>query len=58
MKKDQVFDLVEETHLRIMAMVSLRSFPWNGSVPVSISNCQRMKRKRVSHNLPTNPTTT
>lgn len=24
-----------------MFMVSLRSFPWNGNVPVSISNCKR-----------------
>lgn len=27
-------------HLRINAMVSLRSFPWNGNDPVSISNCR------------------
>lgn len=34
-----------QTHLRIMFMVSLRSFPWNGNVPVSISNCKHKSRK-------------
>lgn len=29
------------SYLRIMVIVSFRSFPWNGSVPVSISNCER-----------------
>lgn len=28
------------THLRMRAMVSFLSFPWNGSDPVSISNCK------------------
>lgn len=28
----------KKTHFRIMFIVSLRSFPWNGNVPVSISN--------------------
>lgn len=28
-----------------MFMVSLRSFPWNGNVPVSISNCKHESRK-------------
>lgn len=28
------------THLRMRAMVSFLSFPWNGSDPVSISNCR------------------
>lgn len=27
-----------KAHFKIIVMVSLRSFPWNGSVPVSISN--------------------
>ena len=31
--------VVMVTHLRIMVMVSFRSFPWKGNVPVSISNC-------------------
>lgn len=34
------------THLRIMFMVSLRSFPWNGNVPVSISNCKDTMKER------------
>lgn len=28
-----------------MFMVSLRSFPWNGNVPVSISNCKRVEKE-------------
>lgn len=28
------------THLRMRAMVSFLSLPWNGSDPVSISNCR------------------
>lgn len=33
------------THLRIRAIVSFLSFPWNGRDPVSISNC-RTKESR------------
>lgn len=33
-----LFFHLKNTHFRIRFMVSLRSFPWNGSAPVSISN--------------------
>lgn len=32
---------IPSTHFRIMVMVSLRSLPWKGSVPVNISNCRQ-----------------
>lgn len=31
------------TYLRIIVIVSFRSFPWKGSVPVSISNYKKVK---------------
>lgn len=34
-----------------MFMVSLRSFPWNGNVPVSISNCKHRSRKCIKRDL-------
>lgn len=33
------------THLRMRAMVSFLSFPWNGSDPVSISNCRATQNR-------------
>lgn len=33
-----LFLCLKNTHFRIRFMVSLRSFPWNGSAPVNISN--------------------
>lgn len=37
----RVFFDPEDTHFKIRFIVSLRSFPWNGSDPVNISNWRR-----------------
>lgn len=39
---------VKNTHFRIRFIVSFRSFPWNGSAPVSISNWGRDKAKIIN----------
>lgn len=36
------------SYLRMRVIVSLRSFPWNGREPVSISNCEG-ERTRGGH---------
>lgn len=37
------------THFRMRFMVSLRSFPWNGNAPVSISNWERKHKQCNQH---------
>lgn len=34
-----------DSHFRMRFIVSFLSFPWNGSDPVSISNCMKEKQK-------------
>ena len=43
------------THLRMRAMVSFLSFPWNGSDPVSISNCRATQNRSKCSDQPPLP---